>query len=368
LQYLIEIDDFLCRILRGENPSWPAGCGADFQQSLLQRSHHHGVQALVFERARNDSAWGNWPERVREELTDALRMEAAFDLLRAHDVKIFLEELGRRGLPFLLTKGSALAHTHYPGSALRARCDTDLFIDFKDIGRVQTALTESGYSVIPPIYKSHQFAGVSRRHSEASVVFDIHWRILNAPQFARTISFTEALEQSVPVPGMGPCRTLSPVDSLLLACMHRKGSAQHDEDRLIWLYDIHLLVSAMAPEQLSEFAGKAVDRNVQAACLEGLRRTQLSLRTEIPVAVIDLLATAEPPAGMGRRYSKSNLALLIDDLRCLPDNRAKWGLIKELFFPSAESLARKYGKNKRQWPLLYLRHILGGLSARLTLR
>jgi hypothetical protein len=361
-------DDFLCRILRGEVPAWPAAYDRNFAPSFLRQSLHHGVQALVFDHAHGTPQWDGWPDEVKAGLAAALRGGVAFDLLRAHEVAQFLQELRRRGIAFLLTKGAALARTHYTNSALRTRCDTDLFIDLHDIERVRLALLESGYEVVPPVYKSHQFMGVSRHHTEAPVIFDIHWRILNAPQFARVIDFTGALDRSVPVPGMDGCRTLAAVDALLLACMHRKGSVQHDEDRLIWLYDIHLLLGAMTPGQLAEFAGRAVHKKVQAACLDGLRRVQACFHTVVADAVIDVLKAVEP-ANRSGRFAASNLSLLLDDLRRLPGMQTRWSLIGELFFPSADSLTRKYPASKPRWlPLLYLRHILGGLSARLTLR
>ncbi len=363
------MDDFLCRILRGEDSAWPATYDKNSAQSFLQQSLHHGVQALVFDHLHSTPQWDRWPDEVRTRLAAALRAGIAFDLLRAHEVAEFLQELRRRGIAFLLTKGAALARTHYTNSALRTRCDTDLFIDLHDIERVRMALLESGYAAVPPIYKSHQFMGVSRGHTEAPVIFDIHWRILNAPQFARVIDFTEALDQSVPVPGMDGCRTLGAVDALLLACMHRKGSVQHDEDRLIWLYDIHLLLGAMTPGQLEEFAGRAVNKQVQAACLDGLCRARACFHTLVADAVIETLTAAERAANRSGRFAGSNLSLLLDDLRRLPGMQARWNLIGELFFPSADSLIRKYSTSKRRWlPLLYLRHILGGLSTRLTLR
>jgi hypothetical protein len=67
--------------------------------------------------------------------------------------------------------------------------------------------------------------------------------------------------------------------------------------------------------------------------------------------------------------AESNLGLLIDDWKCLRDWQARRTLLAELFFPDAESLLRKYGKESRLWlPLLYLHHGLRGITRRLTLR
>jgi len=364
-----EVDQFLCAVLRGELLAWPSSGTGEFALSFFQRSRHHGVQALVFDRARSSPEWGGWPESIREQLADALRAGVAFELLRDHEIAKFLGTLAQRGIAFLLTKGEALARTNYSSSAMRTRCDTDLFIDIREIEPVRGALLESGYEVVAPIYKSHQFMGVARQKNDAAVIFDVHWRILNAPQFARVISFGEALEHSVPVPGMSACRTLGAVDSLLLACMHRKGSAWHDEGRLIWLYDIHLLVSAMAPEELMLFAGEAVDKNVQDAALDGLQRAKACFHTVVADEILEILKTEAPAGTAHERYRSSNLALLLDDFRSLPEIRAKFGLIRELFFPAPRLLMRKYGRKSRFWLLwLYMQQFLGGVAKRLTLR
>lgn len=363
------VDQFLCAALRGEKPPWPETDAEDFEQIFLQRSLHHGVQALVFYKSRNTGQQEAWPQKVREQLAGTLRLEAALDLFCTNELTGFLEELSRRNIAFLVTKGAALAQTHYPSSSLRPRVDTDLFIDFGDIENIRMALLESAYEVIPPIYKSHQFMGVSKRICDVSIIFDIHWRILNAPRFARTISFKEAQEQSVPLPGMDGCRTLNQVNALLLACMHRKGSEYHDQDRLIWLYDIHLLISAMTPGELEAFAQKAVDRNVLEACLDGLRRAQARFHTKAVDEVIDKLVLAKPDGTAARRFSDSNLSLLIDDMKCLPNMQSRLDLVGELFFPSPDFLMRKYGKGSWIWlPLLYLHQVVGGIVKRLSFR
>ncbi len=251
-------DRLVCEVLRGEQPLWPEKGDAGFEQTFQQRSFHHGVQALIYDGLHATDVWSSYPPQTRGLLTDSLRAGAAYDLLRAHRVSGFLEELSRRHIPFLVIKGDALARTHYSNTSLRVRSDTDLFIHMGDISAVQKTLLDLGFEVIPPIYKTHQFTGVWGRESNAAVIFDIHWRMLNAARFARIIGFTEALEHSISIPGMNHCRTLGAVDSLLLACMHRKGSDRHDEDRLIWLYDIHLLVSNMTAQQLEDLTKKCI--------------------------------------------------------------------------------------------------------------
>jgi hypothetical protein len=125
----------------------------------------------------------------------------------------------------------------------------------------------------------------------------------------------------------------------------------------------------MTTGELLEFARKAVRLDVQSACREGLLTAQNFFPTAVPADVREVLDTPERQPGFERRLKDSNLGLLIDDWIHLPNNRARMGLIGELFFPPASALDRRYGESSgpgRLWR--YSRHIVRGLVARLTLR
>jgi hypothetical protein len=363
------IDDFLCRALRGEPAPWssldPKVASAEF----LVRCEHQGVQSLLYHTARLRDDWVDWPPEVQHTLEESSKTRVAQEMLRAHYLRKLLNSFADRKVACLLTKGEALANTLYPTPGTRARCDSDLFIRIVDIDAARRAALDVGFVIVSPVYKTHQF--VVRRRGETPDVFefDVHWRILNASRFACTLSFEGVFQNSIQLPGLEPARGLNAIDSLLLACMHRAGSDWHDRERLIWIYDIHLLVSAMTPAQLDEFAAKAVRLDVQRSCLEGLTRANECFGTAVPKKIMQKLASPEAPRTLRRRYVQSNLGLLIDDWKQLPDARARRALLRELFLPSPESLLHKYGKEDRRWlPLLRLRQVLGGLAERISLR
>jgi len=359
-----QVDGFLCSILRGESASWPAAACAEFENELLDRASHHGVAALIYGVVESNRGWNGWPDRIREELLKASRSAAAQDMLRSHTLEKLLTEFDKQGIRVLIIKGAALAVTLYEHSRLRTRSDTDLFIHFGDIERVCSSLSDLGLEILTPVYKNHQFV-CAKKTTHGSLHFDIHWRIQNAPQYARVISFDEAWAKSVPVPGMAGAHMLNGVDALLLACLHLKGSQHHDEDRLIWLYDIHLLASSLSIESWNEFQRMVVEKGVGAACLDGLLKSRDSFSTEIPPGFIAALEASHPVQG---RFASSNLALLIDDLRCLPGLRSRSILLKELFLPSPSALMARYEKGNRAWlPILYIRQVLGGVAKRLSL-
>jgi hypothetical protein len=362
------IDRFLCRALRGEPAPWAALSGTD-SDAFLARCGHHGIAALLFHRVQQDDDWQSWPLEVRQALDQASKEGVAKDLLRTHYLQQLLVRLAEQDIPCLLTKGEALAVSHYQEPGTRTRSDSDLFIRIGDISRVRQTVLGMGYRVASTVYKSHQFTVVRADDETYTVRFDIHWRILNAPRFARVLSFEQAFQNSIEFPGMAPARMLCNADALMLACMHRFGSERHDRDRLIWICDIHELVKVMTPAELTQFATLAVARNVQAVCLDGLLKAQECFLTRIPKPAFALLRTPESPLSMPRRFSESQLGLLGDDWKKLKEPMARFELLRELFIPTSQFLLHKYSKNSKWWlPLLYVRQIVGGVFARLTFK
>lgn len=362
------IDEFLCRALRGDAPPRTEFPAVDPGHFLL-RCRHHGIEALLFHRMHRDSGWQSWPPEVRETLDQASKAGVARDLLRTHHLRQLLGRLAEQDIPCLLTKGEALAVSLYPQPGTRTRSDIDLFIRIGDISSVRQTVLGMGYRIASTVYKSHQFTVVRADDETYTIRFDIHWRILNAPRFARVLSFEQAFQKSTEFPGMAPARMLCNADALMLACMHRFGSERHDRDRLIWICDIHVLVKAMTLAELKQFANLAVERNVQAVCLDGVLRAQECFLTRIPEPVLARLRTPESPPSMPRRFFESQLGLLRDDWTELKEPGARFELLRELFMPSGRFLLHKYRKNSKWWlPFLYIRQIVGGVFARLTFK
>jgi hypothetical protein len=348
--------------------SWPSAADTNFYSSFLERTRHHGVDALVCHVLKPTDAWNELPDVLKEELLQRSRIAIAIEMARARDLNALNEGLAEAGLSALLLKGSALAYTHYPEPHLRTRVDTDIFIDSGDIRQVRDTLPGLGYQLRGWTYKSHQFNAVKEDFGGGIIKYDVHWRSNNCSSYARVIGYQEAEKESIPVPGLNGWRTLSPVHTLLLACMHRAGSSRHDPDRLIWLFDVHLLVSGMSAEELLSFSAKAVSENIQEVCQEAIEKSRLCFATQVSEQVLQILLTPSEPESLGRRFSNSQLALIIDDLRQLPSSRSKLEFLREFLLPPGEYLLYRYGKEGRYWiPLLYFRYIFGGFFERVSL-
>jgi hypothetical protein len=175
------------------------------------------------------------------------------------------------------------------------------------------------------------------------------------------------LDQSIRIDADGNLG-LSPAHALLLACMHRAGNAEHDPDRLIWLYDLYLLIKRMGVEEQMTFARLAQEACVQAVCLEGLAKSKKYFNTGLYSEAMMLLSEDSGKITGLASFKYSYLGLVFDDLKHLPSWHARYGLIHELLFPSAAELLRKYNKESSLWlPWLYARYISYGLLQRLRL-
>jgi hypothetical protein len=363
------VEQFLCGVLRGEGKSWPSAADTNFYSSFLERTHHHGVDALVCHVLKPTDAWNELPDVLKDELLQRSRGAIAIEMARSRDLNSLHEALEQAGLSALLLKGSALAYTHYPDPHLRTRVDTDIFIDSGDIRQVRDTLPGLGYQLRGWAYKSHQFNAVKEDFGGGIIKYDVHWRSNNCSTYARVIGYQEAEKESIPVPGLNGWRTLNPVHTLLLACMHRAGSSRHDPDRLIWLYDVHLLVSSMSEQELLSFSARAVSENIQAVCYQAIEKSRRCFATQVPGQVLQILLSPSGPKSIGRRFSNSQLALIFDDLRQMPDLRSKLALLREFLMPPGEYLLGRYGKEGWYWiPPLYFRYLLGGIIERVSLR
>jgi hypothetical protein len=187
---------------------------------------------------------------------------------------------------------------------------------------------------------------------------DVHWKISNPILFADMFAFDELESNSIRIPSLSQyARTLSPVNSLLFACLHR--IAHHNNiERLIWLFDIHLLAEKLTEREFEEFWEIAEQKKLKTICWNGLTAAKEWFNTILPEhrAVHD---SAEPSADY-LRSDLRNLDLLSLNLQQL-SGWNKLQLLKENLFPPASYMLQRYNVSQRLLlPGLYLhRSIIG---------
>lgn len=361
------IVDTLAAVLRGEPTPWSTIPGTPEQ--ALEACALQGVTCLVHERLTSTHSENDWPPEVGRALARASRAETALELLRRRELVAVLDVLAAHDIRPVLLKGAPLAYTAYPAPACRPHDDVDLMIRRRDVERVAHVLATRGY-VAPPYCDGELLfcqTQLSRRDEfGVSHDLDLHWKISTQSVFADLLTYDELYQASQSVPALGPnARAAGSIHALVMACthpvMHHRGV-----ERLIWVYDMHLLASSLTDDDFRQFAVLARTRRVGAICARQLELARDRFGTQVSAEMVARLATcdSEPSTAYlapGRRWHNE----LVSSLQALADWRSRMRLLREVFVPSSRYMYAAYGIEPDGWgrarlPGLYVHRTVRG--------
>ena len=244
-------------------------------------------------------------------------------------------------------KGAALGQMVYPAPHLRPRVDTDLLIRRDQLEAAERVFHSQGWS--HPAERTPELAAAQRHYVKPGPAsprhLDVHWRIANARLFGDALSLDELWTRAVPVPALGAAaRAACLSDALLVACLHRV--AHHDDEvDLLWLWDIHLLVSRLSAQDQIELIGAARRAGLTGVCAHGLDLASAAFRTPAAAPLAARLRTA----GDGRTEPASRfiggarrVTMLRTDLGALAGWRARLRLVAEHVFPPRHYMRTRY--------------------------
>jgi hypothetical protein len=336
----------VCRALSGvAEPLTPA---------LLDVAAGHRVHYLLAAGAWRDSR-GDLSAALQRELRHA----AALDAWREQDLTALLDAMAAGGIDTLLMKGAALAYMIYDAPHLRVRVDTDLLIRREQLEAAERVLAAHGWRRPPE--SDFELAGAQRHYEKPAPAsrlmhLDVHWRIANPRTFSDALSFEAISAGAVPVPPLGrAARAPGTVDALFLACLHRV--AHHDDEvDLLWLWDIHLLVSRLSADEEEAFVALAVRTAMTSVCVRGLELAASAFAT--PAAVASRLRAAgdgRPEPGARFLDGARPIATLRADLASVSGWPAALRLLGERVVPSRQYMRALYPR----WPraLLWLAYV-----------
>jgi hypothetical protein len=354
--------DLLAGILRGE-PTW-AGVDRWDTHVLVAAADHHGVGPLVWQalHARRERQHG-----LYEALAAARHVDLTHEMLRGREIARMCAALDERGVPALLVKGAALAYSLYPEPWLRPRVDTDILVAHESVGAADRVLRGLGYHAAPAMttgeFVSHQIAYEHRDEHGLTHVIDLHWKTVNPQALADALPFRllwadaghvrhETVHARVP----------SHSSSLLLACVHRLGHHQLQE-RLVWLYDLHLLANALDESGWDRVVSTARDRGITAVCRHGLEAAAVRFGTSVPARVRNALGTGgvDEPSRAYTERTQRRMDVLRADLRLLTRWRDRLQLVSEHAFPPVSYMMARYDARQRLLlPALYVHRLASG--------
>ncbi|MDX1513449.1 MAG: nucleotidyltransferase family protein [Gammaproteobacteria bacterium] len=367
--------ELFAAIIRGEPPVMDHDVDAKTLDEYRSAAAYHGVGPLVTHALSAAASTDDPASALRDLLHSQTHADAAVDLIRERELIRVLDNLAARRIYPLLIKGTPLGYTHYSSPALRPRGDTDMLIPEKHREPVKRVLKELGYgwdNAVSGKLITYQFTAEKRDRHGVEHALDIHWRLSNLQLFSELFGYDELFEGSLPLGALGNnARTICPIHALILACAHRAGHIQapyyvgerayYGGNRLIWLYDIHLLLTRMIGGEVEAFANLAAEKKVTAVCLDGLLRVREHFHTELPAGLVASLSESGGDEPSARYLEPGAFRHFIGEIRALPDWRTRAALVKEHAFPPADFVMRKYHVSSRAWlPALYLHRGLRG--------
>ena len=361
-------DQWIAAVLCGAEPEALKHSDFDYGQ-IAQLAENHGVAPLLhYQLAKADSACG-YPPSLRALLSTASHQNLAFDLLREQDLAQILDQLAAVGIDYLLIKGGGLAYTVYQYSYFRVRCDTDiLFPDQATFERAWNLFKDMGFvrsNTLSGEFVGYQYACLRPADKGFQQALDCHIKLNDYVFFADAFAFDELMAHSVAIPQLaGSARTLGPVHSLLVACIHRVATMPHGcADRLIWLFDMYLLGRSLDDVQWAEFLKLATDRSLCGSCDHSLRTAVAYFPLTVPPDVLEALAftAASEPFKPDRNMKRWQYYWHV--FKTVPGVGKKARLLREHFLPSADYLMKKYQTgNKFALPFLYVHRVFAGLK------
>lgn len=371
------IANIIQTLLRGEPPTWPSRRDDAFIRRFEETAARHGVRTLlghILARSRGDDSA---PDALIEALTRSTRLEALLEANRKAEIMQIVDRLAAEGVQSVLLKGAALAYLYYAQPFLRSRSDTDLFIRAADREAVDAFFRRRGYqrpNAVSGQWVSRQTTYFRFDRMRMPHTFDVHWAINNSPIFSPVLTFDDCDEAAIAVPALGGhARTLRPDHALTLACLHRAshmrapywvdGVAFIEGNRLIWLYDIHLLLTEMSRDELDAFACFAQRKRLKAICRDALTVTQECFGAPIPRDLLDRLEPDQAPEPSACYLHSGGNGIMAAEFRAIPGARNKLRYLRELTLPPPRYLLGKYDKSHAAWlPLLYCRRSAAGLG------
>ena len=305
--------------------------------NIIECMDHHGVTMLLLES-------GCLNDEVMSKLASRKAMVIANSDLNTRGLNKLFKTFNNAELrKCILFKGAALAHAYYPQPWLRPSTDSDCLIDPQDREKFNELLTTQlkfkKLFAIEGELVSYQSTYVRKLTKNTNLVLDLHWRVNNRQSLAKIYNIDEISERGTTTANLNHAVMIpSAVDSILLSCIHRSGH-HADDERLIWLYDIHLLANKLNEDDWEELCLLCEDKQLAAITLDAFTVCQDLLHTELPDNVketITELAKRDEPSKLLLQRNVSQWKLFKQDLKSLDNIQLKAQLLKENLLPSSD--------------------------------
>lgn len=357
---------WLAALLRDQQSDELAQIPAD--ADLAQLAQDHGIEPLL-QRALAGPAGSTVTAAQRAALQGVAAEAVAQNLLIYHALAELLQALARE-TPVVMLKGVALGPVLYPATTLRSLRDIDLLVPRQNMPAALRVLNDLGYLAVPEIAPGINQQIEHHEHLEGgphqSIAVDLHWNLVSGDADWRTPPMAWFWQQTEPWQPQGsprlativaaataqgyPVKQLTPTANLLYLaahCMLQHGGAQR---RLIWLYDLDLLVRVCAERiDWDEVLERAAHFRWAAAVHAALVETQRCFDTPLPPGLLAALAARADrrTSQFVQRKATTLPTSTMDEWLKISAQRGlvRWRMIGRLLLPTASYIRWRYASS-----------------------
>jgi hypothetical protein len=375
-----QLDDALRAALRGDPQPLGQARSERSVQEVVERAKLHGVEVLLYDQLQQARATDT---SLLSELRARAVAAMAWEAQHARLICRLVDSLNEAGVKPIIFKGTALAYDIYAHPSCRVRGDSDLLVPVEDVPRAQAALAACGFettSDASETFGAYQSCHALKVGSGPPHVVDLHWRISNAEVLSRVLTYEELLAHSRAVPRLGRTAVAPSLPhALAIACLHRAahahvpydvGSVVHyGGDRLIWLFDVHLLCEAMSESEWHEFVATITMRGLGRVCYAAIICAVKELGTRVPAGIEALLEKSGAGLAIERFASAGPLEQHWLNYRAFENGAERRRHLRRILLPSPVYMRQRYpNAGPMALPLLYVRRAVAGVLRRVGLR
>jgi hypothetical protein len=169
-------------------------------EGVAVQAEAHGLAPLLYAHAR--SAGVQLPLAVKRKLQGLHLRHHHANQVRTGVLRDILSAYHAAGVPVLVLKGAALAHTVYPEPGLRPMSDLDILVREGDLCRAQSLLTGLGFDAPLPAGPAlaHRHLALAALQVEGiSIQVEIHHKLLS-DYFDHVASFIRSIARPISAP------------------------------------------------------------------------------------------------------------------------------------------------------------------------
>jgi len=245
--------DALCKTIsdRVAQVEWDTFTTAEWDQ-FPKMAQLEGVGPYIYWIFKENNWPINIPKRTAASLMDQYHTTQKHNTQLYKELDILLEAFEENKIPTILLKGAYLARTVYPNPSSRPMGDIDILVNRENLDKAIGLIQHLGYIENSPelrpglreITRAFEHAIEFRKDNVTKV--ELHWNLAAGDSDWWKAPDLWAWSHTIPLPpqdnNVPQGLTLDLPSSILYLCVH--SALQHGlaQTRLIWLYDLHLLI------------------------------------------------------------------------------------------------------------------------------